>query len=251
MLDLEPAHEGDGFLKVVALLAGHPQLVALNRDLDLELAVFQLFDDLLSELAVDALLDDDLLADQIAPEARSGSLMSSALDGSSLRRTRCVNKSSCICFNFGSSSAIRSQFGLLALDLELFEFLKSNRVAISRAILASALSTSARSVFETMSKLGIRKNLVTSGSWFSERAMRRISIRRSAVPAQHGLGLAQRNAQEDFGVERRSAVRACPERRRRASPTDACYRPGVPTAVTESPARDTVDGFKSLIAAAA
>src|SRR5262245_30522385 len=53
LLDLQPAHEGDGILQIVLLLAADAQLVALNRDLDLHLAVLDLFDDALADGLVD------------------------------------------------------------------------------------------------------------------------------------------------------------------------------------------------------
>src|SRR5262249_33535400 len=62
LLDLHRLDEGDRFLQVVALLAGDAQFVALDRDLDLELAVLQLLDDLLGKRLLDTLLDDHLLA---------------------------------------------------------------------------------------------------------------------------------------------------------------------------------------------
>src|SRR5882724_4938092 len=61
LIDFHPTHQGDRFLEVVALLARDPQLVALDRGLDLEFRILDRLHDLLGELLVDALLDDDFL----------------------------------------------------------------------------------------------------------------------------------------------------------------------------------------------
>src|SRR5690606_27448014 len=55
------AQQRDGVLQVVALLAVDPQLVAVDLAVDLELGVLERGLDLLGRLALDALLDGDLL----------------------------------------------------------------------------------------------------------------------------------------------------------------------------------------------
>src|SRR5690606_362308 len=55
------AQQGDGFLQVVALLAVDPQLVAVDLAVDLELGLLQRGLDLLGHVALDALLDRNLL----------------------------------------------------------------------------------------------------------------------------------------------------------------------------------------------
>ena len=52
LVDLEAAHQSDRRLQIITLLAGHAQLVTLDRDLDLELAVLDLADQLPGEIGV-------------------------------------------------------------------------------------------------------------------------------------------------------------------------------------------------------
>src|SRR6266850_4619708 len=66
LLDLQAANHGDRRLKIVALLAGYPQLVALDRHLHLELAVLDLADQLPGEIGVDPLTQHDRLAHPVA-----------------------------------------------------------------------------------------------------------------------------------------------------------------------------------------
>src|SRR5260221_4526888 len=66
LLDLERAQKRDGVLQIVALFAGDPQFVALDRGLDLELAFLEGGYEALAELAIDALLDDHDLANLVA-----------------------------------------------------------------------------------------------------------------------------------------------------------------------------------------
>src|SRR5258707_15595399 len=66
LLGLDRPELDDGGLKIVAFLARDAQLVALDRHLDLELAVLDLAHQALGELLVDALLDEDGLAHGIA-----------------------------------------------------------------------------------------------------------------------------------------------------------------------------------------
>src|SRR5438270_8707402 len=66
LLGLDRAELGDGGLEVVAFLARDAQLVALDRDLDLELAVLDLAHQALGELLVDALLEQHGLAHRVA-----------------------------------------------------------------------------------------------------------------------------------------------------------------------------------------
>src|SRR5687767_6118545 len=58
---LHPAQQRHRELQVVALLAGHAQLLALDLGLDLELRALDRRDDLLRDGLLDALLDRDLL----------------------------------------------------------------------------------------------------------------------------------------------------------------------------------------------
>ena len=85
--------------------------------------------------------------------AFSAGLKSSAA-ASTFRRVMWPFSSSCICRSFISSSArmVSAISSRATLD---FAPLKSKRVEISRARPWSALSTSARSIRETMSKLGM------------------------------------------------------------------------------------------------
>src|SRR5580658_848744 len=64
--DLHPLDVLNCVLKIVPLLAGHAEFVALDRDLDLQLGILQLLDQLSGQLLVDALPDDDGLADRVA-----------------------------------------------------------------------------------------------------------------------------------------------------------------------------------------
>src|SRR5580700_7092994 len=89
----------------------------------------------------------------VLPLAFSAGLKSSAA-GSTLRRVRCTFSSSCNWRSFKSSSATRFSAPSSRFTWHLLP-LKSKRVAISRSIPAIALSTSARSRRETISKLGI------------------------------------------------------------------------------------------------
>jgi NAD(P)-dependent dehydrogenase (short-subunit alcohol dehydrogenase family) len=64
--DLHRLDVGDRFLKIVALLAGHAQFVALDRDLDFQLCVLDLLDELLGEVAVHTLFYQNGLAQPVA-----------------------------------------------------------------------------------------------------------------------------------------------------------------------------------------
>src|ERR1700688_3155702 len=64
--ELEAADMGDGGLQLVALLPAHAQLVALDRDLELELAVLERVREALGQLPIDPLLDHDRLPERIA-----------------------------------------------------------------------------------------------------------------------------------------------------------------------------------------
>ncbi|KAG1255173.1 hypothetical protein G6F68_010500 [Rhizopus microsporus] len=60
-LELAGLEHGNGVLQVVALLALHAQLVAVDLAFHLQLGVLQCSGDLLGDLLLDALLDGDLL----------------------------------------------------------------------------------------------------------------------------------------------------------------------------------------------
>src|SRR5258708_951715 len=66
LLDLHSAQMGDRGLEVVALLARDAQLVALDGDLNLELAVLDLAHEALGELLVDTLFEEDDLTHGVA-----------------------------------------------------------------------------------------------------------------------------------------------------------------------------------------
>ena len=64
--DLHRLHVGDRVLKIVALLAGHAQLIALDRDLDFQLCVLDFLDQLFGKVAVHALFHQNGLAQRVA-----------------------------------------------------------------------------------------------------------------------------------------------------------------------------------------
>jgi hypothetical protein len=149
LLDLEAAHQRDRGLQIVALLAGDAQLAALHRGLHLELAVLDLAHQPPRQVGVDALLERDRLAQRVARRL----FRRLEVERAGLDRVRCTFSNSCICFSLRSSSAVT----VISLSLRSIAHLlplKSKRVVISRLIPASALSTSARSMRDTMSKLG-------------------------------------------------------------------------------------------------
>jgi hypothetical protein len=152
LVDLQAFDEGDGGLQVVALLARDAQFLALNRNLNLQLGLLNVLDDPLGERGVDALFDDDLLTALIARGADG--VFEPSADGSILRRVKWTFTNSSICSSFGASSARIVRTDSLRSMVQALS-LKSKRVAISRRMPAIALSTSARSVFETMSKDGM------------------------------------------------------------------------------------------------
>src|SRR5579872_280987 len=61
-VELRAAQQLDGRLQVVTLLAGDPDLFALDAGLDLELRVLDEARDLPAGLGIDPLLEEDLLA---------------------------------------------------------------------------------------------------------------------------------------------------------------------------------------------
>src|SRR4029077_1263467 len=66
LIDLEGAQQRDGVLQFVTLLAGHSQFIALDRGLNLQLAVLQILYQALGQFTIDALLDDPHLAHLVA-----------------------------------------------------------------------------------------------------------------------------------------------------------------------------------------
>lgn len=62
LVDLAFLDQRDGGLQVVAFLAADAQLVALDRDLHLDLRALDRLDDFLGEFALDTLLDQHRLA---------------------------------------------------------------------------------------------------------------------------------------------------------------------------------------------
>ena len=62
LIDLAFLDQRDGGLQVIAFLAADAKLVALDRDLHLDLRALDRLDDLLGEVALDALLDQHRLA---------------------------------------------------------------------------------------------------------------------------------------------------------------------------------------------
>src|SRR5258708_15596945 len=89
----------------------------------------------------------------VLPAAFSGSTKSSA-PASTLRRVIWPLRSSCICLSLSASSATTVSAASSRFTEDWLP-LKSKRVEISRVTPASALSTSAMSTRETMSKLGM------------------------------------------------------------------------------------------------
>src|SRR5437868_10170280 len=73
------AHQRDGRLQTIAVLAGDPQLVVLDLRLDPQLAVLDGADDLLGGLLLDPLLDQDELPDRAAAGGLRGLLVQAAL----------------------------------------------------------------------------------------------------------------------------------------------------------------------------
>ena len=128
----------DGGLEIVALLAGHPQFVALDRGLNLELAVLQLAHQLLGQRRIDALAQQPRSGAPTGRPPFPGGLKSSAA-ASTLRRVMCAFNSSCICSQLHLVVGQQQSRSSSRREIEDSLPLNSKRVAISRASAATRI----------------------------------------------------------------------------------------------------------------